>query len=461
MRADSRAAGQQHDRPVRDPSAILMAATTAPIQPARPDGDAIGRFTQLCLLGYLTIVCLESPIRYVLYLGHVPNAILARDALMDLPAIILLIGQILRGKLHWAFVLFFIVLAVQGSVFIANFGMRGFFPMGFGTKLIINIVIGLMAGHVLMLPGRTVRRFLTALFLVSVAALLIEKLGGNFPWVGVHENVGGLDVELSRDWQVADPALRRVGGFFRSSIPAAIAVPLIAITVAQGMTRNAMRIAVLFLALGAVFLTTQKGSLLGLALVALAMFMPVRPRLALLRLLVAIGAFANATVTFFAMGMHMSIGHGNVASGASFAERIMLTWPNSWKWVIDHSLFPFGVGIGGMGAPLKQVAPTAWMFPDNMFIFMYAYFGVFAVLFYLAFVYAAWRSIRVTPSVAEPALATLAFLMWYGVVISIIEDPIAAFYLGGSVGILLTAAVTIPQRTVVPMIRRSPQVAGA
>jgi len=407
---------------------------------------ALARFVTLGMVAYICIYCLESPVRYALYLVHASPLILGRDIFVDLPVVVLLLHQAVRGRLHWGFLLFFAMLAIGGPTFIANFGTKGFFPLAFGIKLVITIVLGLAAGRSVILPGKWIYRLFVCLLFISVAALITEKLGGNFPWVGLHDTINGTDIELSRDWSVEDPVLRRVGGFFRLSICAAMGLSVIALAVVCRIRRRALRLVVLLVSFGGVVLTTQKGAIAAFLLVMLAMFLAPRSRLIALRALVVFGAFFNATTPFFTSGMLIIRGHGSVASAASISQRIMLTWPNSWKWVSDHTIFPFGVGIGGMGIPLKSIAPGAWMFPDNMFILMYAYFGVFAVLFYAMFAYGALRSIRMDALAAEASLSILAFLLIYGIVISIVEDQIAELYLGASVGLLFSAPVSAMER---------------
>ena len=416
-----------------------MSVASAPPQ-APSDNNAVGRATLYCLIAYITAYCLESPLRYMLYLVHASSLVLLRDLLIDIPLVCVFVAQLMRQKLHGAFVAFIIVAAIQVPIFWLNFGVSNIFASIFGLKLIVNTLLGILACQALMVPNRRTYRLFAALLIISIIALVAEKLGAHFPWVGLHDYVGGADVELARDWQIDDPILRRVGGFFRDSIGAAEGIATLCIVVACQTRGWIARTSLLLFSFGALILTTQKGAIVAFALVLLALLFPIGLRLISLRILVVSGAFLNAALPFFTNGIDMVVSRGGVASSMSFGMRVKMTWPNSWAWVASHSVFPFGVGIGGMGVPLKKIAPTAWMFPDNMFIFTYAYFGVFAVIFYLLFAYGAWRSLRMSSRDSEVGLATLAFFMFYGIVVSTIEDQLAALYLGAATGLLLTGA---------------------
>jgi hypothetical protein len=127
---------------------------------------------------------------------------------------------------------------------------------------------------------------------------------------------------------------------------------------------------------------------------------------------------------------------GGVFSFGSFAMRIALTWPEAWQWIADHDVFPFGVGLGGIGGAQRFYAANFFNPSDNFFVYLYANFGVLGAV-YLAWVTALGpRLPRVTRDHAIPALAVLAFVLGYGAALSILEDQIAALFLGAAAGML-------------------------
>ena len=89
-----------------------------------------------------------------------------------------------------------------------------------------------------------------------------------------------------------------------------------------------------------------------------------------------------------------------------------------------------------------------------MFLFCLAYFGFLSLPLFGAMICASWRSLSIDCDIAEPALAIATFIVLYGIVITIIEDQIMAFALGGAFGMIFNAPL-IP-RTIVPFsIKRS------
>ena len=404
--------------------------------------DPQTRLGKICTWGMMTYVVIfsfESPIRYALNLAHVDSLILARDMLIDIPFMLVSLLQLLEHKVSLALKVFLSLLVIEGVAFFLNFGV--ILPVIFGTKLLLNIAFGLVAGAILITPSRRVRWLLIGLFVVSATGILLEKYVLRFPWVGMHAVIAGTEIELSKDWQVEDSFSRRVGGFTHESINAAGLLPVLALIVAQKCRWWILRLAVLMMGVFCVFLTTQKGAIVGIALVSVLLMLPTRLRLLGLRTTLTAGVIGEMLLPFVTNGMVMAQGGGSVFSGSSFAARVMVTWPAATRWISDHSIFPFGVGIGGMGVPLRTVAPGVWEFPDNMFLFVWAYFGVFSYAIYAIVVYVAWRSVRMRPEVSEPALAVATFLIFYGMVISVIEDQFMALALGSSLGTLFAAQI--------------------
>lgn len=396
------------------------------------------RFALGCLLAYITIYSLESPIRYALYLAHADPLILARDLLIDLPVVALFFSQLAARKLHGAFVVFAITVGFGIFVFMLNFGALQ--PVVIGIKLLMNVLLGLLMGGHLLNPSRRVRWLFAFLLAMVAASVIAEKYFFEFPWVGVHTTIAGADVEISRDWQTGAGETKRIGGFTHESISAATLMPILGLIVATPIRRAVWRGAILLAVAFAVFLTTQKGSILGLVFVAGGLCLPPRASRRALPLLVLLGLLATTSLPLLTNGWFLQEGSGDAFTITSFVERINTTWPLALGWIADHSLVPFGVGVGGMGVPLKTVAPGIWQYPDNLAIFVYADFGIVALLFFGWIAYAAMRSYRAAIDV-RAALSVLAFLLLYGVVISIVEDQMASLFLGSSIGALLNAPV--------------------
>ena len=72
---------------------------------------------------------------------------------------------------------------------------------------------------------------------------------------------------------------------------------------------------------------------------------------------------------------------GGVFSLTSFAMRIVRTWPEAWEWILHNEVFPFGVGLGGIGGAQRFYAANFFNPSDNFFIFLYANFGLMGVVY--------------------------------------------------------------------------------
>jgi hypothetical protein len=388
----------------------------------------------LCGLLYITLYALESPVRYVLSLAGADTAILARDALIDLPLVIIFALNLRAGRVHAAFVVFGALMLFHAMVLVGTVGS----PVGaaYGLKLMVNVLFGLLSASIFLSPNRQVARILLLLWCATIVGVVLDKFVMTFPWVGMKAAIGDLSVDVSRDWQIADPMQRRVAGFTRSSINVAALLPVLSIVLICRRRSIAVRCLIALGALGGVFLTTQKGALIAAAPVFALLCVPWRRQATYLRLACLVFLLTATALPFVTAGLDMPRTGGEF-SLQSFADRVTETWPQAWQWIADHQVFVFGVGLGGIGGAQRIYAPDAFNPADNVFLFMWAYFGSFAVLYLLATLLLIFRPLRGDANRAIPALATLAFFLGYGCVVSLLEDQMAALFIGASLGVLL------------------------
>ena len=196
-----------------------------------------------------------------------------------------------------------------------------------------------------------------------------------------------------------------------------------------------IRFVLLAITATAVAFTTQKGALVAIAAVSVILCAPSRTRYWLLctaRLTFAILVVALPLLT---VGL-LASDTGGVFSLASLAMRISDTWPDAWQWIANNSVFPFGVGLGGIGGAQRFYAQDFFNPSDNLFVYLYANFGV------MSLIYLGWFAIvgRGLPeerqSMAIAPLALLTFNLGYGIVLSMLEDQISALFIGAAAGML-------------------------
>ncbi len=391
-----------------------------------------GLFT-LCAVAYLLLYAFEGVIRYGLYSVGADSTILLRDGFIIGPLLLLLAAQSFRTRLHPAYLVFGIIVALHGLIGTLNF--HTYLPAVYGAKLLVNVLFGFIAARTLVLPGRKVVLLLGLVWAVSTFGVVLDKFFVTFPWMGMETHIGGISVDVSRNWDITDGFAKRAAGFTRSSISAAMLLPTLALVIALRMPSYILRMLMLFATCGAVFLTTQKGAVLAIGVVTLILMSPGFMRYRLL-CWAAIGfAVLDVTLPIFTSGLLVA-DNGGVFSFASFAMRITDTWPDAWRWISNNNLFPFGVGLGGIGGAQRFYAQDFFNPSDNLFIFIYANFGVLS-LFYLG--WAVWQGLRQPPDtrvVAITPLAILVFNLGYGAALSMLEDQVSQLFFGASVGML-------------------------
>jgi len=383
---------------------------------------------------YVLIYAFEGALRYQLYLAGANSMILLRDALLAGPLLWLGLVQARQLRVHPAFFVFIAVILLHGMVIYGNFHTTT--PIAYGTMLLMGELFGFIAGRELTWPSRRVLRVLVVVWLASLVGVGLEKFVTEFPWVGLTTHIGGLKVDVSHGWDIENAFQKRVAGFTRSSICAALILPILGLLIATRLRRFLPRFIVLSATIGAVFLTTQKGSLLAITTVGIILlFAPRSARYPLLA--VAAAAFAVITVLLpiATSGLAVTAG-GGVFSLDSFVLRMDWTWPEAWAWIAHNQIIPFGVGLGGIGGAQRFFAPDSMNPCDNLFLFLYGNFGILGLVYLAWPVVQAFRLPRHCQEQGLPAVAILAFLLAYGAVLSLIEDQMGALFIGASAGML-------------------------
>lgn len=404
---------------------------------ANIDSPRCARLFLVCAVAYLAIYAVEGPIRYGLFHIGADSLILLRDTLIIVPLVVLAVTQSLRLRLHPAFVLSLALLGFHGLVLMGTVGSA--LGAAFGAKILINMLFGFFVASSLLSPDGRTLKLLTAVWVILVVGILLDKFVLSFPWVGLKTQVGDLTVDVSKDWQVTDPLSRRVAGFSRGSTAAAMIIPCVSIVLMSRTGNGLLRCALAMVAFGAVALTTQKGAVLAFAPVAMSLCLPPAGRLTRLRLLFLVFLAATVALPLLTRDLHMSHGSG-VFSAASFNQRVVETWPGAWRWIERHQMTWLGVGLGGIGGPQRLYAPGDVSPVDNLALLLYAYFGIFAIVYGMAICVLVLRPVAGAEDRVEPALAILAFAAGYGAVVSVLEDQSASLFVGAALGVLCREA---------------------
>jgi len=275
-----------------------------------------------CAVIYLLIYAFEGVIRYGLYNVGMDNLILLRDALVTAPLAVLFVAQAFRMSLHPAFLVFAAIVALHGAIATAN--LHTTLPAIYGAKLLINVLFGFIAAGQLAQPSRRMLWLLGLLWVATVAGVALDKFVYTFPWMGLKTHIGGIQVDVSRGWDIDSGFDKRAAGFTRSSISAAMLMPTLALVVAPRICNFLLRFLLLAVTTGAVTLTTQKGALVAIASVGMILCLPGWQRYPLLRIACIAAAALDIAVPLLTSGLLVPE-DGGVFSFASFGLRISHT----------------------------------------------------------------------------------------------------------------------------------------
>ncbi len=179
---------------------------------------------------YLLIYAFEGALRYGLYSVGMDSVILLRDGLLAVPLAVLLVTQAFRLRVHPAFFVFAGIIALHGII--ATLNLHSTLPAIYGVKLLVNVLFGFIVSRQLIQPTRRLAWLFAVVWLVSVVGVLLDKFVYTFPWMGLATNIGGIKVDVSRGWDIDGGFEKRAAGFFRSSISAAMLLPVLAAIIA-------------------------------------------------------------------------------------------------------------------------------------------------------------------------------------------------------------------------------------
>lgn len=383
------------------------------------------------MIFYLTIYAFESPVRYVLNSIGADEFIFLRDVVIIVALLCVFIKQFFERKIHPAFFVFLFVIGFHGLIMMLNFNSA--LAVIYSAKAYALMLFGVFAAHLFFDPSRRMFQFLVFIWAITAFGVFINKFDiVIFPWVGMTTTIGGVDVDINRDWTISSGFDKRAAGFTRSSIHVATLFTPLALLLLFRARTLLLRLAIAAATIATLYWTTQKGALLSFTVMAM--------------LLMASGAYfsRNLRLMFIFMttlvilcplvlpGYVMPHASGQF-SMMSFYDRIENMWPEAWVWINKHEIFPFGVGLGGISGAQRLYALEEMNAADNLFIFMYANFGIMTFL-YLGWLMKIMIMVRSSTSWSgQTAAAIVCYIMSYGVFLSLIEDSMTLMIVGAAV----------------------------
>ncbi len=325
------------------------------------------------------------------------------------------------------FILLLLLCAVNGYV-----NTQKVAQVVFGVWVLVPFLFGLACTPVLLSPGRIGLGVLSLLFFLAAGGLVLHAVA-ELPWVGVNYSIGGVEVEGARDWQTTSGA-QRLSGFGRTSFDVGGQLLLLGGLLTLHGRSAVLRALIWLVAIGAIYLSTSKGSLLSLLMTAAAVEAVVRQSRSALTIILAIGALWMLVPPV--LGWTLDWSHAartdiNHPVFGSFIDRMNDMWPRAWQLAFDHGIPLLGRGLGGIGVPVSVFEPSLDNAGDNLFVYCGVLMGVLVLpLFAIGFMALFRLCTRIDDDIARHALVMAVALLFYGGVSNILEHAILGLGFG-------------------------------
>jgi hypothetical protein len=388
---------------------------------------------------------LEAPLRYAFSLIGASWLIYVRDLAVLVAMTALAVRQFWEQRLQAAFVVFGLLFFFHGVVSLLL--CHVLVAVLIGMKTLVSPLFGAVFLPILMKNKRSIGWLLLLLWLVTAAGIVMDYAGWNLPWKGMSSDVGDYTVVVNKKWNFQGED--RIGGFSRDSVGASMLVSFFSLYALFFSRSLLLRLIAAVGGMALIYITTSKGCVVAFLLVILAGILPTK-RSQLLNKSMLAAVFAAMTLLPIILPNYDM--PSSPAFLRSFYDRVVRVWPDTWHNIDQHSWI-FGSAIGNVGVGQQYLKFEDVNTGDNLFVLAYGYFGIFC-LFYLGWPFlAAMRRRAPVDALGRYAIVTLIYVFAYGIVVNIIEGPVAAFMLGSAVQALAmrkTAPAREPAVVAVP-----------
>ena len=383
------------------------------------------------LLLYLPVMVFEGVLRYYLWHKDLVELVYIPKALMFGLFWLALIVDLARRRLNKTFLI--LVGAIAGSFLFGWYTTQNFMQAAFGVWVYGPMLYGVLALPSFLKAGKRGTSFVLVLWLVSLGGVLWNFVSP-FPWTGFNYDLGQALIEASRGWTTF--GIERCGGFSRASFSAAYLILFFAIYLTS-MIKNKGMVTLIWLTSGVGLLTTTHKTAIGIYVLLTFLWPSIwlshRGRVIqkLYKIFPIIVASIGICLPFLSKLLVMRpSSHFVEIALASMDMRLADTWPDALSLVFMHGNPIMGNGLGGIGTPQLYFEPAYYNPADNMYLYLYASFGI-GMFILVAFLVRGLSKLDIMNDGRD-------LLFWlFGIVILIegwtvnaVENPLTAMILG-------------------------------
>lgn len=416
-----------------------------PARPSRavPADESRTADSLLCALlaTYLVSLAFEGPLRYVLAVASLPDALYVRDAIPVASTLFLftrpLIGQ---QRIELAIAVPSAILVFHAA-YAAMLGVS-WFSIAFSLKVFMFIPYGIAMWPLVRQRWRAALTFMSIVFAATLAGVLVNFIVGTLPWEGLEYRTAFGTVSTTRSWWIPG-GISRLPGFTRTSFNAAMILGISGALAMLRFRRVPLQLLIAAAAFAGIVVTTSKGMVLAFPIAAawlvLQSFHPTRGHL-LVGTLCALTLALPPLVVFGDFGA--------VLSADSFPplllsvwERFTMMWPDAFALLPQGPAALLGGGLGSIGTPqMFGDAPHLLNAADNFAVFMLVNFGLPGLIYYALPAIGLHRlALAERPEVARAGAALLLIAYGYGMSINMVEESFFCTVFGLCVGAVISA----------------------
>lgn len=409
-----------------------MNPSSLSITPPRQRPLGIDKATVLTLIAASLLICetFAGALRFYLDMAGV-SALLYLPKMACLAAVVLELPAA-RNKPGVWLVLFALVVSSLTAL-LHGATLRN---LGFSVFIYIPLLFGLFCGSYLERKTGLLCGVIGFCLVASIIGIALDMFT-RVPWKGYSYMMGDVELTANKSW--AFGTTDRLAGFARMSTNLAVMIALYSLFLAAFLRSTLLRMMLYPLAFAAIFYTTNKSTAAAYLLTLMMLF------LAGYRLPSAT-AFFIAVITGMALpiaSLLLNIPQSEAYSASmfsSFNDRLIHSWPNFIKIIVNEGWGWWGAGFGAVGSTAAAF-PMAWLellsIADNTALYLWGMLGVFGALLYLLLFPLLLRLHDRGPRIREALLGIIFCTCLIGWATDVLEVSTATLFLGMAIAHVL------------------------